>query len=91
MSGGSVGGYAPGAGHVHIAGAGIDVTVPVLETGWWLGIADLPKKPPPHLHGPVDVVATSFSPDGRVLERDPLMRVIVSKLGGGWVFGIAFN
>jgi hypothetical protein len=91
MSGGSVGGYAPGASQVRVSGAGIDVTVPVSEKGWWLGVAHLPAKPPPHFRGPVDVVATSLSPDGRVLGRDPLMRVSLLRPGAGWVFGLAFN
>jgi hypothetical protein len=91
MSGGSVGGYAPGASRVHISGAGIDVTVPVLESGWWLGIAGLPTKRRPPFHGAVDVVATSLSSNGRVLGRDPLMRVSVLRPADGWVFGIAFN
>jgi hypothetical protein len=91
MSGGSVGGYAPGASHVRVSGAGIDVTVPVSATGWWLGVAQLPAKPPPHFRGPFDVVATSLSADGQVLGRDPLMRVSVLRPGRGWVLGIAFN
>ena len=91
MSGGSVGGYAPGASRVRVSGAGIDVTVPVTERGWWLGVAHLPAKPPPDFRGPVDVVATSLSPDGRVLGRDPLMRVTVLRPGDGWILGIAFN
>jgi hypothetical protein len=91
MSGGSVGGYAPGGSQVRVSGAGIDLTVPVSEKGWWLGVADLPAKPPSHFRGPVDVVATSLSPDGRVLGRDALMRISVLKPGAGWVLSIAFN
>jgi hypothetical protein len=91
MSGGSVGGYAPGAVEVRVSGAGIDVTVPVTEKGWWLGVADLPAKRPAHFRGPVDVVATSLSRDGRVLGRDPLMRISVLRPAAGWIVGIAFN
>jgi hypothetical protein len=91
MSGGSIGGYAPGASQVRVSGAGIDLTVPVSEKGWWLGVADLPAKPPPHFRGPVDVVATSLSPDGRVVGRDALMRISVLTPGAGWVLSIAFN
>jgi len=91
MSGGSVGGYAPGANRVQIAGPGLDVTVPVTPSGWWLGVVNVPTKRPPHFHGTTDVVATSISPDGRVLGRDPLMRISVRKAGEGWIFGIALD
>jgi hypothetical protein len=41
ISGGSVGGYAPGAGTVGLAGLGVDETVPVAANGWWIGAVDL--------------------------------------------------
>jgi hypothetical protein len=41
ISGGSVGGYAPGASSVGIAGLGVDETVPVAANGWWIGVVDL--------------------------------------------------
>jgi hypothetical protein len=93
MSGSSVGGYAPGATNVHVAGAGIDVTVPVQENGWWLGIAELPRNPLPEGQDSALVIATSIGPDGRLLGNDPLMHVTVTRTGAGRVigFGIAFN
>jgi leucyl aminopeptidase (aminopeptidase T) len=74
---------------VRVAGAGIDVTVPVGENGWWLGIAELPEPERlPDLPEGQDrayVVATSFGPDGQVLGQDPLMVITVRKNSGGGV------
>jgi hypothetical protein len=93
MSGWSVGGYAPGASSVRVAGAGIDVTFPVGENGWWLGVAELPKNPLPNGQDRAQVVATGIGPDGRVLGEDPLMLVTIARTVAGRVIGIgiAFN
>lgn len=89
MSGGSVGGYAPGATEVRVSGAGIDVTVPVGENGWWIGVARLSHDPPLPDDRDAFVVATSIGPDGQVVGRDPLMRVRRLK-DRGRVVGIGF-
>jgi hypothetical protein len=93
MSGWSVGGYAPGASSVRVAGAGIDVTFPVGENGWWLGVAELPKNPLPNGQDRAQVVATGIGPDGRVLGEDPLMLVTIARTVARRVIGIgiAFN
>lgn len=90
MSGWSVGGYAPGASKVRVSGAGIDVTFPVGENGWWLGVAQLLRPADPLPDGPdrAFVVATSIGPDGRVLGRDPLMLVTRQRTPSGLVIGI---
>ncbi len=68
MSGWSVGGYSPGADQVHLAGPGVDVTVPVGDNGWWLGVAELPtEKLMEELRGDAYVTATSIGPNGDVL------------------------
>jgi hypothetical protein len=87
MSGGSVGGYAPGATTVRVTGAGIDVTFPVKPSGWWLGVARVPLTP---RNGVIegDVVATSIGPDRNVLGSDPLMHVTVVKGRDGRVVGV---
>jgi hypothetical protein len=91
MSGWSVGGYAPGASEVRVSGAGIDVTVPVGEKGWWLGVAQLSLRSSEPLPDGPDralVVATSIGPDGRVVGRDPLMLVTRMRTPNGVVVGI---
>jgi hypothetical protein len=92
MSGDSVGGYAPGASEVRVSGAGVDVTDPVGENGWWLGVAPLPAVDRLHelLRGKdrAYVVATSIGPDGRVLGRDPLMLVTLMRTNSGRIIGI---
>lgn len=88
MSGSSVGGYAPRASKVRVTGAGIDITVPVGENGWWLGVAQLPPNPLPDGRDRAFVVATSIGPDGRVLGQDPLMLVTLARGGSGRVIGI---
>jgi hypothetical protein len=93
MSGWSVGGYAPGATSVRVAGAGIDATFPVGENGWWLGVAELPKNPLPDGQDRAQVVAAGIGPDGRVLGEDPVMLVTIARTVAGQVIGIgiAFN
>lgn len=99
MSGGSVGGFAPGASSVHVAGAGIDVTVPVGENGWWLGVAELPvaqlmrKRALPNGQDTMQVVATSIGPDGEALAADALMlvRIYRNAPGEGVRIAAAFN
>jgi hypothetical protein len=96
MSGWSVGGYAPGATSVRVSGAGIDVTVPVEANGWWLGVAklaELPKDPLPDGQDSALVVASSIGPDGRVIGKDPLMLVTVTRTATGRILtiGIAVN
>jgi hypothetical protein len=88
MSGSSVGGYAPRATSVRVAGAGIDVTFQVGENGWWLGAAELPKNPVPHGQDSALVIATTIGSDGRVLGHDPLMAVKVARNGAGRVISI---
>jgi hypothetical protein len=83
MSGRSVGGYAPGATSVHVAGAGIDVTAPVGENGWWVGVAELPRNPLRKGQESAQVVATGVGPDGQVLGEDPLMLVRIARSGSG--------
>jgi hypothetical protein len=97
MSGWSAGGYAPGAREVRISGAGIDVTVPVAENGWWVGVARLPlggdrlRSPLPVGHDRGFVVATSVGPDGRVLGRARLMIVTVTRDDSGRVLTVGFG
>jgi hypothetical protein len=91
MSGASVGGYAPGASKVRVSGAGIRVTVPVGENGWWLGVARLSRDTLPDGEHRAFVVATSIGPDGRVLGHDALMFVTVYGTGAGRVIQVAFN
>jgi hypothetical protein len=91
MSSSSVGGYAPRATSVHVAGAGIDVTFPVGENGWWLGVAELPKNPLSDGQDRALVVATSIGPDGRVIGEDPLMLVTVGRTVDGRVVGIGIE
>ena len=85
MSGWSVGGYAPGATSVHVAGAGIDVTAPVGENGWWVGVAELPRNPLRQGQESAQVVATGVGPEGQVLGEDPLMLVRIARSGSGRV------
>jgi hypothetical protein len=96
MSGASVGGYAPRANTVRVSGAGIDLTFPVGENGWWLGVAPLPgMERMLRLHRLLNgkdrdsVVATSIGPGGEVLGQDPLMLVAVARTTDGRFAGIS--
>lgn len=96
MSGASVGGYAPGATTVRVSGAGIDLTFPVGENGWWLGVAPLPGMDRMmRLHRLLNgkdrdsVVATTIGPDGLVVGQDPLMLVAVARTSDGRFVGIS--
>jgi hypothetical protein len=96
MSGASVGGYAPRAKTVRVSGAAIDLTFPVGENGWWLGMARLPgMERMMRLHRLLNgkdrdsVVATSIGPDGQVLGRDRLMLVAVARTSDGRFVGIS--
>jgi hypothetical protein len=96
MSGWSVGGYAPGATSVHVAGAGVEVTAPVGVNGWWVGVAELPRYPLREGQESATVVATSIGPDSQVLGEDPLMLVRVARTASGRVIPgvrvvVAFN
>ena len=97
MSGWSAGGYAPGASEVRVSGAGVDVTVPVAENGWWVGVARLPlgtdrlKSPLPEGQDRGFVVATSMAPDGEILGRARLMSVLVTRDASGRVLAIGFG
>ena len=94
MSGWSVGGYAPGAGTVRVTGAGIDLTFPVGENGWWLGVARLPgvdRLELPNGQRQANVIATGIGRDGRVLGHDELMLVRVYGTGPGRMIQIAFD
>jgi hypothetical protein len=75
MSGSSVGGYAAGADHVRVTGAGIDVELPVSDRGWWVGTAPLEFPPLPASVDRATVVATAYTADGTVIGRDPLLRI----------------
>jgi hypothetical protein len=96
MSGGSVGGYAPGASTVHVSGAGIDLTVPVGENGWWLGIARLPVerimrlRRLPNGKDRESVIATSIGSDGEVLGQAELMLVSIARTKDGRFVGVGF-
>ena len=96
MSGWSAGGYAPGAHDVRISGAGIDVTVPVAENGWWVGVAQLPlggrlRSPLPAGQDRGFVVATSVGPDGQVLGQAQVMIVTVTRDDSGRVLTVSFG
>jgi hypothetical protein len=99
MSGGSAGGFAPGASEVHISGAGIDVTVPVAENGWWIGVAELPdlfvggqmRSPLPAGQDRGFVVATSVGPDGRALGQARVMIVSVTRDKSDRVLTVGFG
>ena len=90
MSGSSAGGYAAGADHVRITGAGIDVEVPVSGTGWWVGEARLKRPPLPARVEQATVVATAFTNDGTVAGRDPLLYVRRIHGPAGDVYSISF-
>ena len=89
MSGWSVGGYAPGATTVRITGAGLRVTVPVNERGWWIGVARLPDPPLPDGVDEAIVIATAFAGDGRPLAADALFHIRRVKGLAGDVFSIS--
>jgi hypothetical protein len=96
MSGWSAGGYAPGASKVRVSGVGIDVTIPVAEDGWWVGVAQLPllgggRSPLPDGQDRGFVVATSIASDGRVLGRARLMTVLVTRDDSGRIKTIGFG
>jgi hypothetical protein len=90
MSGGSVGGYAPGAHTVTVSGLGREVTLPVRPDGWWVGVFRLPEPPLPPGTRTAMVVATALGADGRVAGRDALLRVESRNLHGATVYTIAF-
>jgi hypothetical protein len=96
MSGWSAGGYAPGAREVRMSGAGIDVTVPVAENGWWVGVAQLPlggrlRSALPAGQDRGFVVATSVGPDGQVLGQARVMIVTVTRDDSGRVLTVGFG
>jgi len=98
MSGWSAGGYAPGASEVRISGAGIDVTVPVAENGWWVGVAQLPLLGADRLRSPLPagqdrgfVVARSVGPDGRMLGQTRVMTVTVTRDHNGRVLTVGLG
>jgi hypothetical protein len=97
MSGGSVGGYAPGASTVRVSGAGIDLTVPVGENGWWLGIARLPVERImrlqrlPNGKDRESVIATSIASDDEVLGQAQLMLVVIARTKDGRFVGVGFG
>jgi hypothetical protein len=73
LSGGSVGGYAPGATEVQLTGAGKDETFPVGDNGWWLGIVELPARKFMEQQKRAEVFATMIGPDGEAVARLPLI------------------
>jgi hypothetical protein len=75
MSGGSVGGYAPGAVSVRITGPGLDVTAPVSRSGWWVAAAPLPEPPLPRGTSEALVVATGMAQSGEVTGRERIFRI----------------
>ena len=90
MSGGSAGGYAPGAREVRVTGPGVDVTIPVGANGWWVGEVRLPQPPLPPGVRSGTVVAAAVAEDGRVLGRDALLWVERRGEAGAHVYLIAF-
>jgi hypothetical protein len=97
MSGWSVGGYAPGATTVRITGAGLDESINVAESGWWIGVARLPIHRMMRLHHLPDgtdhatVVATGIAADGRETGHDQLMAVNVATTPDGRFIGVGFS
>jgi hypothetical protein len=97
MSGWSVGGYAPGATGVRIAGVGLDETIAVNHDGWWIGVAQLPVGQMMRQHHLPDgtdrgtLVATSLAADGQEIGHDPVMVVKVATTGDGQFAGISFS
>jgi hypothetical protein len=77
ISGGSVGGYAPGASTVSLTGLGDAETVPVAPNGWWIGVAtlgDLFALPARERNGG-EVTATLRAADGSILDTLVVFRL----------------
>ena len=92
MSGWSVGGYAPGATSVRLSGAGIDLSFPVGEKGWWLGEAEMLRQTIPLLAADrALVVASGRTDNGSTVGSDPLMRIKLSHSADGRVLGFAVS
>jgi hypothetical protein len=78
----TVGGYAPGAATVRLAGPGVDAIVPVASNGWWVGVAD-PHLTPSARPKTGDVTATGLSPDGTALATTTIFRILAVPSGVG--------